>query len=237
MRALIASGLEELGLAGSVPAGAPALLERYGQLLLEQNKVMNLTAITDPHDVATLHMLDCAPLLDCGRMEGRSLIDVGTGAGFPGMVLKLLCPTLTVTLLDSLQKRLSWLDFAAAELGAEGLATVHCRAEEAGLDPAFRERFDFAAARAVADLRLLAELCLPFVRVGGRFLAMKGVECGGELDRARPAIERLGGRVAGCHDYAIPHTDVRHRVVVIEKAAPTPPQYPRRWAKIQKFPL
>lgn len=237
MRELISSGLEELGLSGSVPAGAPALLERYGQLLIEQNKVMNLTAITEPHDVATLHMLDCAPLLDCGRMQGKTLIDVGTGAGFPGMVLKLLCPSLTVTLLDSLQKRLSWLDSVAAELGVEGLTTIHGRAEEAGQDPALRERFDFASARAVADLRLLSELCLPFVRVGGRFLAMKSVECDEELALSRPAIEKLGGRVTGCHDYAIPHTQVRHRVVVIEKIAPTPAQYPRRWAKIQKSPL
>lgn len=237
MEALISTGLGALGLAGSVPADAPALLARYGALLIEQNRVMNLTAITEPHDVATLHMLDCAPLLDCGRMQGKSLIDVGTGAGFPGMVLKLLCPSLTVTLLDSLQKRLSWLDSVAAELGVHGLTTVHGRAEEAGLDPAFRERFDFATARAVADLRLLSELCLPFVRVGGRFLAMKSVECDEELALARPAIEGLGGRVLGCHDYTIPHTGVKHRVVVIKKTAHTPPQYPRRWAKIQKAPL
>lgn len=237
MRDLISSGLETLGLTGSVPADAPALLERYGQLLIEQNKVMNLTAITEPHDVATLHMLDCAPLLDCGRMQSTALIDVGTGAGFPGMVLKLLCPSLSVTLLDSLQKRLDWLDSVAAELGAEGLTTIHGRAEEAGLDPALREQFDFATARAVADLRLLAELCLPFVRVGGRFLAMKSVECDTELEQARSAIQALGGKIAGCHDYVIPHTDVTHRVVVIEKVAPTPPKYPRRWAKMQKSPL
>ena len=237
MKELIAAGLQELGLTGSVPAEAPALLERYGLLLIEQNKVMNLTAITEPYDVATLQKLDCAPLLDCGRMQGKSLIDVGTGAGFPGMVLKLLCPALTVTLLDSLQKRLTWLDSVADELNISGLTTVHGRAEEAGLVPAFREQFDFATARAVADLRLLCELSLPFVKVGGRFLAMKSTECEEELTLSRTAMEKLGGHLLGCHDYLIPHTQVKHRVVVIEKVSHTPPQYPRRWAKIQKAPL
>ncbi len=237
MRELIAAGLEQLGLLRSVPSDAAEQLERYGRLLLEQNQVMNLTAITQPRDVATLHMLDCAPLLNCGRLQGKSLIDVGTGAGFPGMVLKILCPTLSVTLLDSLQKRLDWLDTVAAELGLTGLTSVHGRAEEAGREPALREQFDFAAARAVADLRLLCELCLPFVKVGGRFLAMKSVDCGPELERARAGIETLGGRVSGCYDYAIPHTDVTHRIVVVEKVSPTPSRYPRRWAKMQSSPL
>lgn len=237
MENLISTGLTQLGFSGSVPADAAEQLTRYGTMLIEQNKVMNLTAITQPQDVATLHMLDCAPLLDCGRMQSRTLIDVGTGAGFPGMVLKLLCPTLRVTLLDSLQKRLDWLDTVAAALGVNDLTTVHGRAEEYGLDPAFREQFDFATARAVADLRLLAELCLPFVKLGGRFLAMKSVDCDGEVEQSRPAIEKLGGALVGFHDYTVPHTDVTHRVVVIEKTAPTPAGYPRRWAKIQKNPL
>lgn len=237
MENLISTGLTQLGFSGSVPADAAEQLTRYGTMLIEQNKVMNLTAITQPRDVATLHMLDCAPLLDCGRMQNRTLIDVGTGAGFPGMVLKLLCPTLRVTLLDSLQKRLDWLDTVAAALGVNDLTTVHGRAEEYGLDPAFREQFDFATARAVADLRLLAELCLPFVKLGGRFLAMKSVDCDGEVEQSRPAIEKLGGALVGFHDYTVPHTDVTHRVVVIEKTAPTPAGYPRRWAKIQKNPL
>jgi len=237
MRELISSGLAELGLAGSVPADSPDLLEQYGLMLIEQNKVMNLTAITEPKDVATLHMLDCAPLLDCARLQGKSLIDVGTGAGFPGMVLKILVPSLNVTLFDSLQKRLDWLDRVAETLCLPGVTTLHGRAEEAGTDPALREQFDCATARAVADLRLLAELCLPFVKVGGRFLAMKSVDCADELEGAAHAIELLGGKVAGFHDYTVPHTDVTHRVVVIDKVAPTPAKYPRRWAKIQKSPL
>ena len=237
MEELIRSGLEQLGLASRVPDEAPGQLARYGRALIEKNQVMNLTAITEPKDVATLHMLDCAPLLDHGPFAGKALIDVGTGAGFPGMVLKVLVPTLEVTLLDSLQKRLDWLDETADSLGLSGIRTLHARAEEAGRDPALRERFDFAAARAVADLRLLCELCLPFVKVGGRFLAMKSVDCGGELDAARPAIQTLGGRVAGCCDYTIPHTQVTHRVVVVDKVASTPAAYPRRWARMQKAPL
>lgn len=237
MKELISSGLTELGLSGSVPAQGADQLAQYGSMLIEQNKVMNLTAITEPKDVATLHMLDCAPLLDCGRMNGKTLIDVGTGAGFPGMVLKILCPSLKVTLLDSLQKRLDWLDTVANQLNISDLTTVHGRAEEYGLDPAYREKFDFATARAVADLRFLCEMCLPFVKVGGRFLAMKSVDSTEELEQSRAAIEKLGGRVAGFHDYTIPHTSVTHRVLVIDKVAPTPAGYPRRWAKIQKSPI
>lgn len=237
MKELISSGLTELGLSGSVPAQGADQLAQYGSMLIEQNKVMNLTAITGPKDVATLHMLDCAPLLDCGRMNGKTLIDVGTGAGFPGMVLKILCPSLKVTLLDSLQKRLDWLDTVANQLNISDLTTVHGRAEEYGLDPAYREKFDFATARAVADLRFLCEMCLPFVKVGGRFLAMKSVDSTEELEQSRAAIEKLGGRVAGFHDYTIPHTSVTHRVLVIDKVAPTPAGYPRRWAKIQKSPI
>ena len=237
MKELIRTGLDRLDLSPSVPENAAELLEHYGQALIEKNKVINLTAITEPKDVATLHMLDCAPLLDCARLEGKTLIDVGTGAGFPGMVLKILVPSLNVTLLDSLQKRLDWLDEVAADLSLTGVRTIHGRAEEAGQDPALREQFDFASARAVADLRVLSELCLPFVKVGGRFLSMKSTECGPELDAASHAIAALGGELLGCHDYAIPHINVTHRVAVIGKKGPTPARYPRRWAKIQKTPL
>lgn len=237
MQELIQSGLAQLGLTGQTPQAAPAQLERFGRLLLEKNQVMNLTAITDPRDVATLHMLDCAALLGCGDFASKALIDVGTGAGFPGVPLKILAPSLRVTLLDSLNKRVDWLGEVCEALSLDSIEAVHARAEEAAHDPAHRERYDFATARAVADLRVLCELCLPFVKEGGYFLSMKGADCGAELDSALPAIRALGGEVERCRDYAIPHTDVHHRVILIKKTAPTPFQYPRRWAKIQKSPL
>ena len=162
---------------------------------------------------------------------------MGTGAGFPGMALKLLCPELKLTLLDSLAKRLDWLAAVCSRLGLEDVEIVHARAEEQGLKPGFRDHFDFATARAVADLRVLCELCLPFVRVGGRFLAMKAADSQEELDAARTAIQTLGGRRLEDYTYTIPGTDVIRRVAVIEKTAPTPKPYPRRWAKIQKAPL
>lgn len=237
MEELIASGLAQLGLTQQVPANSSALLAEYGRRLLEKNQVMNLTAITDPHDVATLHMLDCAALLNYADFQGRRLIDVGTGAGFPGLPLKILVPSLEVTLLDSLNKRVDWLAETCQGLALDGIHPIHARAEEAGRDPAYREQFDFVTARAVADLRLLCELCLPFVKVGGRFLAMKSTDSDGELDRALPAIHTLGGRVEGCIDYEIPRTNVTHRIIIMEKTGQIPEKYPRKWAKIQKSPL
>ena len=227
---LIRAGLEQMGLAAKASPAAPALLDRYSQLLLEKNRVMNLTAITAPEDVAALHMLDCAALLGCAGFEGKTLIDVG-------LARKVLVPSLSVTLLDSLAKRLDWLEETAEDLGLSGVAALHARAEEAGCDPALRETFDFAAARAVADLRTLCELCLPFVRVGGSFLAMKGPEAEAELEAAQSAIARLGGGAARLYDYALPGRSVCRRVVVVEKIAATPERYPRRWAKIQNHPL
>ena len=237
MQTLIGSGLAELGLSGQVPEAASAKLERFGRLLLEKNEVMNLTAIIRPMDVATLHMLDCAALLNCAGFQYKTLLDVGTGAGFPGVPLKILVPTLRVTLLDAQSKRVDWLEEACDILALQGVAPIQGRAEEMGLDPELREQYDFATARAVADLHLLSELCLPFVKVGGHFLAMKGTDCDAELDAARFAIYELGGEVEQCIDYAVPHTEVNHRVVLIKKKAPTPSQYPRKWVKIQKSPL
>ena len=233
MEALIAQGLTELGL----DAGKAPLLARYGQMLIEKNQVMNLTAITEPDQVARLHMLDCAAVLGCADLKGATLIDVGTGAGFPGMVLKIMEPTLELTLLDSLEKRLNWLQEVCTELGLEGVRFVHERAEEAGHDPAFREQFDFATARAVASMNTLSEICLPYVKEGGHFLAMKSVESGEEVEAAGSAVSKLGGRLEKRFDYVIPGTDVCHRVVPVSKISTTPDKYPRRWAKIQKNPL
>jgi 16S rRNA (guanine527-N7)-methyltransferase len=237
MRDIIAAGLAELGVDRGLPPEAPEQLAQYGQLLLEKNQVMNLTAIREPEQVARLHMLDCATLLQCAQFEGKTLIDVGTGGGFPGLPLKILVPSLQVTLLDSLQKRVDWLSQVSAALGLTGVTAIHARAEEQAQQKGFRDSFDFATARAVADLRVLTELCLPYVKVGGYFLAMKSVDSQEELERAAHAIQFLGGRVRGQHDYLIPGTQVTHRVILIEKVAPTLKGYPRRFAKVQKQPL
>ena len=206
-------------------------------MLLEKNQVMNLTAITDPDQVVRLHMLDCAALLTCTGLEDKRLIDVGTGAGFPGMVLKILVPSLEVVLLDSLNKRLDWLKEVADALSLSGIETLHARAEEQSLKPGFRDSFDIVTSRAVASLELLGELCLPYVKPGGFFLAMKSVDSDLELSRAAAGISRLGGVLRPSVDYTIPGTDITHRVIMVEKTAPTPKGYPRKWAKIQKSPL
>ena len=237
MRALIKQGLIDMNLSARVPANAAEHLSRYGQMLLEKNQVMNLTAITEPERVAQLHMLDSAALLKGADFQNKTLIDVGTGAGFPGIPLKILIPSLQVTLLDSLNKRVEWLGQVCTQLGLENIQAIHARAEEQALVKGFRDSFDFATARAVADLRLLSELCLPYVKVGGLFLAMKSTDSTQELEDAAHCIKLLGGRVEEPFDYTIPGAGVTHRIIPIRKVAPTLKGYPRRWAKIQKSPL
>ena len=231
MEALLKKGLAELGLDSS---GIPSLL-RYGELLLEKNKVMNLTAITESADVATLHFLDSAALLTLADMKGKTVVDVGTGAGFPGMPLKILESSIHITLLDSLGKRITFLQEVCDDLGLTDVQCVHARAEEFAAE--HRQSFDFAVSRAVANLSMLCELCLPLVKPGGYFLSMKSVESGEELEAAKSAIQTLGGRVERTADYRIPGTDVTHRVIFIKKMAETPKKYPRPFAKIKKNPL
>jgi 16S rRNA (guanine527-N7)-methyltransferase len=235
MREYLESGLSALQI--TPPPQALAQFEDYARLLLEQNQVMNLTAIKEPDQVAILHFLDSAALLGAAQFPGKRVIDVGTGAGFPGLPLKLLEPSISLTLLDSLGKRVAWLSQLAQTLGVEGVSCLHARAEEQALEPGYRDAFDLATSRALAPLHLLCELCLPFVKVGGTFLAMKSTDCQEELSAAAAGIQLLGGRVESFYDYDLPHAQIRHRVVRIQKIAPTPKGYPRRWAKIQKAPL
>ena len=231
MRELLSRGLAELGLdTERVPK-----LERFAALLLEKNQVMNLTAITEPDAVAQLHLLDSAALLRFVDLTGKKVVDVGTGAGFPGMPLRILQDDFDLTLLDSLGKRVSWLQEVCGELQAARVDCVHARAEDFAARR--REEYDLALSRAVARLNILAELCLPLVKVGGRFAAMKSVESEAELAAAENAVRTLGGRITRVEDYRIPTSDVTHRVVLIEKVSPTPKPYPRAFARIKKAPL
>ncbi len=230
---LLTAGFRELGL----PLDETALrrFRIYYENLAAVNRVMNLTAITGEEETARLHFLDCAALLKLADFRGRRVIDVGTGAGFPGLVLKIACPETELTLLDSLDKRIGFLRETCEKLGFTDVACLHARAEEP--PPALRESFDFAAARAVARLNALCELCLPYVRPGGAFLAMKGPELPEEIREAYVALKTLGGTVEKTAEYPIPGTDVTHSAVLIRRTGPIPSRYPRRWAQIKKKPL
>ena len=210
--------------------------QTYMELLLEWNEKMNLTAITQPGEMVEKHFLDSLTLLlACKVKEEAKVIDVGTGAGFPGLPLKILVPSLEVTLLDSLGKRVKFLEECRDALGLRNVTCVHARAEE--FAARHREGFDIAVSRAVAALPVLCELCLPLVRAGGQFLAMKSSHTGEEIASAEKAIALLGGRIGAVRDYTIPGSDVVHRVVVIDKVSPTPKKYPRRFAQIKKQPI
>ena len=227
-------GLGELRL----PAGADVLsrFRVYYDALSRANAVMNLTAITGEDETARKHFLDCAAPLLLFPMEGASLVDVGSGAGFPGLPLKLLCPSLRLTLLDSQRKRVDFLRKVCGALSLSDVECVHARAEE--LAPvARREKYDYAASRAVARLNVLCELCLPFVKPGGAFLALKGPAAGEELAEAERAIPALGGTLERVFEYAVPGEALRHNVVVIRKTGPAPEQYPRSFAQIKRNPL
>ncbi len=207
---------------------------RFGEELIEKNKVMNLTAITEPQDVARLHFLDCMALLNLADFKEKTVVDVGCGAGFPGVPLKIAEPSIHLTLLDSLRKRIDWLSEVLPAIGVEA-ECVSARAEEYAAE--HRENYDMAVSRAVARLNLLSELCLPLVKVGGTFVAMKSTDSDEEISQAARGIGLLGGKVEKIIDYPVPGTDAVHRAVVIRKIKKTPGQYPRRFAKIKQSPL
>ena len=226
-RELLVNGLAAYGI--DCPQGVDQLL-RFSDLLLETNKVMNLTAVTDPVEVVTRHFLDCAVLAPYAR--GRSVVDVGCGAGFPGMPIALLSDA-RVTLLDSLGKRIKFLQGVIDALGLKNVCAVHARAEEFG----HREGYDLAVSRAVARLNVLAELSLPMVKVGGYFIAMKAVGSDEEIEAAKPAIRLLGGRLERVQDYDVPGSDRQGRLVWIKKIRSCPSKYPRRFSPISAKPL
>ncbi len=230
---VLSRGFEALAL--KPDAQALGRYRSYYEALERGNAVMNLTAISGEEEVARLHFLDSAALLCAEPLAGKRVIDVGTGAGFPGLALKIACPEMDLTLLDSLDKRVGFLRETCAALGFADVTCIHARAEE--IPEGYRESFDCAVSRAVARLNILCELCLPYVKPGGLFLAMKGPEAEQEIREAYVALKALGGEAERVFSYTIPETEVTHCAVVIRKSGPTPGRYPRRWAQIKKKPL
>lgn len=230
MKDTLTAGAKELGFALSEETADK--LCAFGEAVVKQNEVMNLTAITEPAAVAKLHLLDSLTLLQVADLKGKSLIDVGCGAGFPGVPAAIACPDARVTLLDSLGKRMQWLESVLPQLGIRARC-ITARAEEAVKD--HRESFDYASSRAVARLNVLLELTAPYVRLGGAVLALKGAAAREELEEARGAVKKLGLKVEEIRDF---HIDgANHSIIVLRKIAHTPAQYPRRFAKIKQSPL
>ena len=205
----------------------------FGKAMVKQNEVMNLTGITEDAPVAKLHLLDSLSVLCCGDIAGKTIIDVGCGAGFPGVPVAIACPDAKVTLLDSLAKRMNWLELVLPQLGVTNAECLTARAEEAVATR--RESYDFATSRAVARLNILLELTAPYVKVGGAVLAMKGAMAKEELAECKNAISKLGLKLEEVKEFPI--DGASHAVIVLRKVKPTPPQYPRRFAKIKQAPL
>ena len=233
---LVAKAAAEYGL--QLTSGQIAAMDTYYRLLLAWNEKINLTAITEPYEVAVKHMIDS---LSCYREEvftaAARVVDVGTGAGFPGIPLKIFQPELELTLMDSLNKRLNFLREVAGNLGLQGVSFVHARAEEAGKNKQHREGYDIAVSRAVARLNVLCELCLPLVKAGGWFIALKGAQYEEEVREAAKALTVLGGKVVDIRPVSLPGLADKRAVIYIKKVAATPPSYPRKAGTPEKKPL
>lgn len=241
-RERIYSGCSALGI--DISEGKVQMLFRYYEMVTEKNKVMNLTSITEENEFITKHIIDSLSIvksidLDAVLQDDEtcSMIDIGTGAGFPGMVLKIVFPKLKVTLFDSLKKRLNFLDEVISELGLDGILTLHGRAEDFGHSKECRESFDFAFSRAVANMSSLSEYCLPFVKVGGAFAAYKSSDSNDEIRAAEHAIAKLGGKTEKKDSFVLPDSDISRSIVVVRKVRKTPGQYPRKAGMPTKEPL
>ena len=235
MKEMILTGTAQLGLA--LAEAQAVALTRYYEILTERNKHVNLTRITEPEEVVTKHFLDSLTAITTGHVKGH-VIDVGTGAGFPGLVLKCAVPEISLALLDSLNKRVEFLKDAAEAMGiTDGIEFVHSRAEDAGLDPLRREKYDTVVSRAVANMRTLSEWCLPLLKPGGYFLALKGPLADDELSDAKRAIEILGGKVEEVKSVSIPFTDLDHKIIIVKKIRKTPRIFPRKGGKSTAVPI
>lgn len=212
-------------------------LSAYYELLVSANEKMNLTAITEPNEVAVKHFADSLSVFNYIDIpEGASVIDVGTGAGFPGLVMKIARPDIELTLLDSLNKRLNFLDDVLNTLNLKA-ELVHARAEEGGQNIDYRECYDLAVSRAVARLNVLCEYCLPYVRLSGSFIAFKGGDADEEINNASKAIQALGGKKKNVYKFELPNDCGSRTLIQIEKVQPTPDKYPRHNGKIKAKPL
>lgn len=233
MQQILKDGFEALGLPFTEEMAER--FQKYYDYLTEKNAVMNLTAIEGEEPTARLHFLDCAALCSVFDFSKASVIDVGTGAGFPGLPLKIAEPSLSLTLLDSHKKRMDFLEETCLRLGLSDVQCICARAEETVED--IGGSYEVVVSRAVARLNILCELCMPFVHVGGVFIAMKGPDCEQELEEASRAITVLGGMKPELKKYMIPGTDIVHSAVIIKKIKPTPFGYPRQFGRIKKAPL
>ncbi len=232
---VLKSNAQEYGIA--VSDDLSRKLEIYSRLLKEWNDKINLTAITDDEGIAIKHFLDCLLVSKAAQFkDGDKVIDVGTGAGFPGLVIAAAYPEVQVTLLDSTGKKLKAVESIRQEMGVENAKVVHMRAEDAGKMPEFREKYDFATARAVAELRVLLEYTLPFVKVGGTFLSLKGASAVEEIDGAKASLKTLGGKIEGVNEFILPGGDKR-AIINVKKISHIPSRFPRVSAQIAKKPL
>ncbi len=212
-------------------------LSKYEKMMLEYNEFMNLTAITDHEEVQEKHFLDSITLISSGKLtEGCSLIDIGAGAGFPSVPVKVVREDINLTMLDSLNKRINFLNDVIEKVGLKNAKALHFRAEEGGKNKELREKFDVATARAVADLAVLSEYALPFVKVGGYFVAMKGNDPEEEINNAKKAIKEMGGQIEEVKEVVLP-SEIKHCLVIVRKISQTPSKYPRKAGKPSKEPI
>jgi len=231
---IVADGAVALGV--DLPAAAAAAFESYYAFLEKEGGNFNLTAIKGAGDVARFHFLDSIALLNAAHFSGKRVIDVGSGAGFPGVPIKICEPSSELTLLDSSLKRVTFLSQLCNRLETKA-TLVNDRAEVSAHEPDMRERFDVAVSRAVARLNVLCELCLPFVNVGGIFIAMKGADTADELADSGSAVKALGAELLSIFKYEIPNVGITHTAILLRKVTRTPDKYPRRFARIKNTPL
>lgn len=232
-------GLKELGIELSEKQKQQFIC--FYEMLVEKNKVMNLTAITEFNEVIIKHFLDSLALVKVIGKEKLSsdvsIIDIGTGAGFPGIPLKIAFPDIKITLLDSLNKRINFLKETANELGLENIDFIHGRSEDFGKNPQYREIYDICVSRAVANLATLSEFCVPFVKIGGFFVSYKAGDCGKEVEESAKAVEKMGGSVKKILEYIVPESDLNRVLLLIEKEKATPKAYPRKAGTPAKEPI